>query len=189
MSRSTSITTWNVLALMVVLIGGGATLLMAHQTVRDWAYSGIRIPVGDWYDVDLPAGDVLVYYESAVSLPTANVELTLRDRRGQYIGSHHPDNANEFKLISADWAGRSLWELSIPESDTYTAQAVNYNISREDEDRSGDSIVFAKQPTALSDAMRRRNTTLAVGAAVTIVLAAALYVVHGFSLRHDRSAE
>jgi hypothetical protein len=182
MATRSSISIWNVLALLTVLGGGTLTLLLDQMSIRSWAYSGIRRPIGNEQIVDLPAGELLVYYESPDYVPGQPVYFSIRSADGNRIPYGTPTSDNNFALLMSGWSGRAMWQIDLPEPTRCEVIVLNDMPEFEDEDRSKHQVVFAKQPATLAEATRNRRIIQYLGAGLTIGLAIALYIVHGVTL-------
>lgn len=173
-----NITLWSVLTLLTVVIGGGATLLVDRAQLRRWGESGVAIPLGQPYAVDLPAGDMLVYYESSERVPTNNVLLAMRDAEGRIMRGRRPGEDNSYRLRGDGWSGRALWEYRDLEAGEYTVVVNNPHYASDEEIPERDRVVFAKQPNALADVLANRRRVHVIGIALTLTLAAAFYGAH-----------
>jgi hypothetical protein len=190
MAGQTPITRWSVLALLVVVIGGAATLLMGQLWLERWAGTGQRAEVGLEQTVDLPAGETLVYYESAHAVPAhGTATLSVLDPYGRRVRPIVPAKNHDFRMRFSDWSGRALWKLEILEPGAHTVRCFNVNFVSDDDIPAGDRIVFGKEPGTLGEAMAVRKVILIVGAVATLVLAAVLYIMHGVALQRRRAAD
>ncbi len=183
MSGKNPITKWSVLALLTIVVGGGLTLLAGQAWILVWAGSGLRFTVGNSHNVDLPAGPVIVYYESSAGVPSANVDFVIYDDPQNPIYRKTVTESNSFKTLIGGRSGRSLWELDVPEAGQFEFKSSNDNISAEGEDRSGDRIVFLKQPATLAEAEKIRKVILITGGSITILFVIIFYIMHGIALR------
>ncbi len=182
-SGGSSITKWNLLALVAVVTGSAATWWGGQAWLHRWAGSGLKVPVSAWAEVDLAAGEQLIYYESAVSVPTHNILLTIRHSNGEHLITYPPLDDNNFEMNG--WHGRALFVANLMEAGRYSVHAFNANVASDDDVPAGDRIVFAKQPNTKVEAIRVRRLIHLIGAVVTVGLAIILYLIHGLAL-HDR---
>ena len=188
MARQSSITKWSVLALVVIVIGGATTLLLGQLWLEHWARTGQRAAIGLDQTVDLPAGEVLVYYESAFAVPEiGTASLSAFDPYRRRVRPIIPAEDHTFQMMFSDRCGRALWELDVLEPGTHTVRCFNVNFASDTDVPSGDCIVFGKQPGTVAQALIVRKTILIIGAGITLLLAAILYIIHGAALRR-RSA-
>jgi len=178
-----NVTLWSVLTLVTVVAGGGATLLIDRAQLQRWGESGVAVPLGQPYAVQLPAGDMLVYYESSEQVPTNDVLLAMRDADGHVMRAGLPAEDNSYRLSRDGWSGRALWEYRNLPAGEYTVVVNNPHYASDDEIPERDRVVFAKEPNALADVLALRRRTHVIGLAVTLALAAAFYGAHIWSGR------
>jgi hypothetical protein len=183
-SRPKAITKWNLLALLAVVAGGAVTLGLDQLWIRHWSMSGERFPIGHGLTIDLPARpNLLIYYESAGAVPTANVVLVMTDPYGRRVRPRRAtDDTDNFKVLLGGWSGRALWELDIVEPGVHTFSTFNNNYESDAEVPPGDRIVFLKTPSTLAEVGRIRKLIQITGASVTMLVAIALYVLHALTL-------
>ncbi|MDY7108026.1 MAG: hypothetical protein SYC29_05260 [Planctomycetota bacterium] len=190
MARQSSITRWSVLALIVVLLGGAVTLLLGQLWLEQWARTGQRAAIGRDQTVDLPAGEMLVYYESNIAVPeVGSAKLAVRDPYGRRVRPTIPAEDNTFQMMLSDRCGRALWELNVVEPGEHTVRCFNVNFASDTDVPPGDRLVFGKQPGTVAQALVVRKTILIIGAGITLLLAAFLYIIHGVALQKRRAAE
>lgn len=188
MAGQRPITKWSVLALIVIVIGGATTLLLGQLWLEQWARTGQRAAIGLDQTVDLPAGEVLVYYESAFAVPSVgSAKLSALDPYGRRVQPIIPAEDHTFQMMFSNRCGRALWELDVLEPGEYIVHCSNLNFASETGAPTGDCIVFGKQPGTVAQALSVRKTILIIGAGITLLLAAILYIIHGAALRR-RSA-
>lgn len=173
-----NVTIWSVLTLITVLAGGGGTLLFDRMELRRWGESGIAIPLGQAYDVDLPAGSTVVYYESSAQVPTHDVLLAMRDGDGRLVPLRPPAEDNSYRLNGDGWSGRALWEYADLPEGTYTVVVTNSHYERNEDIPEDDRVVFVKEPNTLADVHARRRRIHLFGVGITLVLAAGFYGAH-----------
>ncbi len=84
-NRTTMITIWSLLALLVVICGSAGTLGLGWLWVRQWVASGTKFPIGEWAQVYVPDGarQSLVYYESDYEVGQQFMRLYMRDAYGE----------------------------------------------------------------------------------------------------------
>ena len=168
---------WSLLALLAVVIGGGSTIAADRIHIRDWAFSGVRVPVGERVEVNLPAGPQLAYYESAGDLPT-NVVLLEMTHDGMGVFERRAKENNEFRLLVGGWSGRSVWSFENLEPGWYTVFVKNAHYETYDDVPDNDRLVFAKDPPTLAEAMRTSWVIRITGSVVTLGLVVVFYTLH-----------
>ncbi len=167
--------------------GSAATWWGGQAWLHRWADSGLKVPVSAWAEVDLLAGQQLIYYESPVSVPTHNIRLTMRQPNGERLITYRPPDDNNFEIDG--WHGRALFEADLIEAGRYSVHAFNANVAADDDVPADDRIVFAKQPNTKVEAVRVRRLIHLIGAVTTVGAGIILYLVHGFALHHRRTFE
>jgi hypothetical protein len=189
MAGQRPITRWSVLALIVVVLGGAMTLLLGQLWLEQWARTGQRAAIGLDQTVDLPAGRILVYYESDIAVPEiGTAALSVFDPYGRRVRPAVPAEDHTFQMMLSDRCGRALWDLDILEPGEHIVHCSNLNFASETGAPAGDRIVFGKQPGTVAQALVVRKTILIIGAGITLVLAAILYIIHGAALRKRNAA-
>lgn len=186
---------------MAVVVGALITLGAAELWMRHWASTGIRIPLDNWYKIDLPAGPTLVYYESHHSIPTGGVVIKEGVPQAGYVprsleeglarGRSAPASSRDrfplvkvaedisFRLRMSEHAGRALWEIDLPKADSFEIRAINTNYPSDSDIPSDDRIVFCKEPDSVKEAVMNQRVIHGAGAGVTVGLAIFFYVLHG----------
>jgi hypothetical protein len=185
MARNRLITPWNVAALFVVVACSALTLLADQLWLQHWSKSGIRAQVGVRHDVLLPAGETLVYYESAGAVPNL-VTLTIFAQDGRRVHTPAAGDDNSFKMAIGGWSGRSLWNVRIPEDGLYAVRCFPASAAEHDEPPASDRVVFYKQPNSLREAMIVRAIIQINGGTLTVLLGGLLYFMHWRTLRRKR---
>ena len=186
-ASGSSITKWNLLALVAVATGSAATWWGGEAWLHRWAGSGLRVPVSAWAEVDLLAGEQLIYYESPVSVPTHNIHLTMRHPNGERLITDRPLDDNNFEING--WHGRALFEANLIEAGRYSVHAFNANVASDDDVPAGDRIVFAKRQNTKVEAIRVRRLIHLIGAVTTVGAGIILYLIHGLALHHRRRSD
>lgn len=182
--RGGSITIWSVLALLVILIGGLATLGAGQLYLQHWVDSGIHVPVGGRYQVHLPYGSTLVYYESKHAVPRRTPLLKVLDSYNAYVGVEPlPDEQNNYRTLLTDWSGRAIHKVSLDEEGTFTVSCSPADYLDLDDIPPDDRVSFYKSPNTLAEAQAMYKSVLIVGATVTVLVAVGLYVLHFAKLR------
>jgi hypothetical protein len=184
-ASGSSITKWNLLALVAVMAGSAVTWWGGQAWLHRWAGSGLKVPVSTSAEVDLSAGEQLIYYESPVSVPTHNILLTMRHPDGERLITHPPLDDNNFEING--WHGRALFEVDLVDDGRYSVDSFNANVASDDEVPADDRIVFAKQPNTRAEAIRVRRLIHLIGAVATVGVAIVLYLIHGLALHHRRT--
>ena len=189
MARQSSITKWSVLALVVIVIGGATTLLLGQLWLEQWARTGQRAAIGLDQTIDLPAGRILVYYESTIAVPEiGTASLSVFDPYGRRVRPAIPAEDHTFQMMFSDRCGRALWELDVVEPGAHIVRCFNVNFASDTDVPTGDCIVFGKQPGTVAQTLVVRKTILIIGAGITLLLAAILYIIHGAALRKRNAA-
>lgn len=190
-SKPKTITKWNVLALMTVLIGLLLTLSLDQLWLAHWVSSGQAFPIGERLKVNLPAGQSLVYYQSPHSVPSDNVTLFLYDLDGnrnripiRFPSTNNPDIS--FRTRFTGISGRALWQLNLEQAGEYRFIAANGNVLSDSEIPIEDQVVFLKVPDTLNESQRVQKIIRIVGASSTFVMMAFFYVLHFLALSKQR---
>jgi hypothetical protein len=187
--RKRRLTRWNVLALIVVVLGAVCTTAAGQLWVHYWAKSGVRVPLGQWHTIDLPAGDMYVYYEVDGPLPDETVFLHVQDSSGRPANAFPNANEdNDYYLAFSGWSGRPLWHLQGLESGPHNVVAWASRHLVDSPTSSAERVVFAKQPNTIAEVDATRKRIQTTGAALTIAVAILLYILHGVSLHRRRVA-
>ncbi|MCZ6834656.1 MAG: hypothetical protein O7G85_02685 [Planctomycetota bacterium] len=181
-SKKNNITKWNLLALGIVVAGGGLTMLLAQMWIINWSESGLRYPLRARQTISLPAGKSFVYYESPFSVPVGRAELQLYDPEG--IRTRVPLITRDisFRINLTGLSGRAMWELDIPQAGEYQFVAASHDVASEDEIPLEDKIVFLKTPNSVQEAKAIQKGIMIIGGSITIVLTAICYLIHMKSL-------
>ena len=181
-------TKWNVLALLVIVIGGGLVLAMDQVWLSSWVNSGKSFPIAQRFNVDLPAGESLVYYESRVGVPRDSVTLYLWDPDGERIFvTQIPDDISYYVWLSG-WSGRALWRLNLPSPGQYSIKCDNHNYPSDKDIPADDRVVFVKQPDSLDSFSGTRKAMQVAGGSFVFVIAVVFYVLHGRALAKRKAA-
>lgn len=178
-----SVTFWNLLALLVLLVGGVATLGAGQLWLRHWAQSGIHVPVGGTHNVPLPHGTTVVFYESAVSVPERDPSLKIRDAYGIWVNVRRITDSNNYRLMLSGWSGRAIGEVTLDEAGTYAITCTPLDFLNMNEVPEGDRVTLLKEPGTLAEANAIYKTILIIGASITVPLTAALYILHFVALQ------
>ncbi len=192
--RRGSITIWNVVALLVIILGGLATLAAGQLYLHAWADSGIHVPVGGRYKVELPYGTSLVYYESSQEVPQRIPLLKVLDAYGAYakVQPIRDLESNNFRMMLTGWSGRATHTIEIDEEGTFTVSCSPADYFSNEDVPADDRVALFKEPNALEEAHATYKLILIVGATITAVLAFACYGMHFTAIRrkaaHDHDA-
>ena len=179
-----SITIWNVLALLVMLLGGGLTFLLAYNYKTQWAQTGQRLEFGSEYQIELAPeqSPVIFFYETASSeASSGDVVLTVYDPFGERITRLAAGSEDE-SFVIAGWHGYPTRELAVDEAGVYRIKCSNVAYSSDKEVPEDDRVVLLKQPPRTTQMLANHRIMLVVGASITMALAIAFYVVHGLTL-------
>lgn len=172
------------LALLTIVIGGGITLGLGQLWIHNWSIGGERFTIGEYHTV--PVGDdwSLVYYESGVSVPDANVDLRFNESEEQYVFQEPIfDAENEFRVMLTGWSGRALYKIRTDRPGEYEFICINDNQPFDEVARTEDRVVFHKVPASLTEAIATRKLIYIVGGTITIILFIGFYVAHGMALK------
>jgi len=180
-----------VLALLTVLTGGLATLALSEMWVRNWMRTGVSKTVGVWEKVKLPAGKVLVYYESRVAVPTVDsdglrADLKVFDAERERMKVTTLDGHLNYHLRLLDWSGIALWEVDVPAAGEYTLVCNNYNVLSDRDIPADDRIVFLRDPPSFHDVKKGRIFILVTGATITMTGVIVFYALHNLALQKRR---
>ena len=193
MSRSKQpITIYSILALVLIVVGGGGVLLYSFIALDNWMASGEKFKVGVNGQIEFAEpGEEVVFYESPKVLPGDPYMITLlmSDPNGdRVVSERYPfDDAEDYAprtiLARTNVLGRPLWKVNIPTAGTYTFRVDN---NHEDQDPDLDRIVFGKNPQSFK-AMQGRTTMLKLGLLGLVGIGAVgLYIMHGITLRKEK---
>lgn len=184
MTSSRSVTRWNLLALLVVVLGAALTLVIDRLWLERWASGGTRVPIATRTPVTLPPGRTLVYYQSRVAVPTyASSRLHVIHGNRHGISIERATEQNDFHLNWSGRSGRALWVIDAPAAAQCEMLCFNAGYRADDEVPPDDCIVFAKSPNTLNEAVRAQQIIRFGGGGLTMVLAFGLYVLHFVQMR------
>jgi hypothetical protein len=178
-----------VLALVVIVVGTIATLGLDQLWLHNWAKSGNAYPINQRLRIELPPGKSLVYYESAESVPSANVTLYLLDSEGDRVYVKSPAKDVSFRMLLGGWSGRALWQLDLPRAGVFTFACYNHNFASDRDIPLDDRIVFLKHPDSVEDVGIVRSLIQVTGATITMTLVIVLYLLHGIAIYKREAME
>lgn len=181
-------TKWNVLALLVIVLGGGLVLALDQMWLSSWVSSGRSFPIAQRYNIDLPAGESLVYYESREGVPRDSVTLYIWDPDSERIFVRPLVDDISYHAWLTGWSGRALWRLNLPAAGQYSIKCDNHNYPSNQDIPADDRIVFLKQPDSLEDFSGVRKTVQVLGGSIVFVVAVSLYVLHGRALAKRKAS-
>ncbi len=199
-ARSQSITKWNMLALLAIVVGSAATLGLSEIWLQNWTRSGHWFPVGSRATVQLPAGRTLVYYESPVAVPRdgdSGATLRVEDADDEPVavrplrayGDEGDGDANlEYRLWLSGWSGRALWEFDAPIAGRYSFVCHNHSVLSDDDLPTDDRIALLRQPDSFAEVRMVRTIVLITGATITITAVIILYMLHSLALQRRRNS-
>lgn len=164
------------------------TLVLDQTWLRAWADSGVSFPIRQRNSIDLPAGRMLVYYESQVSVPVSDALLYLFDPMGNRILPTRPDGDHSYRLWHNNWNGRALWEVEIPRADRYEFICYNNSVLSDDLVPADDRVVFLKQPS-VTEVKTVRAFIQVTGASVTLILILGFYLLHIAAVQRQPDAD
>ena len=170
---------------MVVVIAGAAlTLYNAHLSMQSWATSGKRLPLGEWHQVDLKAGNSLVYYETPLVVPIDFISLNVLDANERAMGVFLTGGTNDFVVNGTNSA--AVFEIEIDAPGSFWIICNDAAAASIDSAPETDRIVFEKSPNSKVEALARRRTIHLVGASITLGLAVLLYIIHGVAVGRSK---
>ena len=187
-AQISSISKWNVLALLVAFVGTGATLAADQIWLMNWSRSGVFFPIGQRTPVQLPAGPTRVYYESPVAVPVGDATLRIFDGDGERLPTRGLDGQDNYRLMFTGWSGRALWEVNVPAAGTYSMVCNNYNFMNDEDIPIGDRVVFLKQPNSFKEVKTVRTIVQVTGATITMTAVIVLYLLHSVTLQKRKKA-
>jgi len=187
-AQVSSISKWNVLALLAAFVGTGATLAADQIWLMNWSRSGVSFPIGQRTPVQLPAGPTRVYYESPVAVPVGDATLRIFDSEGERLPTRGLDGQDNYRLMFTGWSGRALWEVNVPAAGTYSMVCNNYNFMNDEDIPIGDRVVFLKQPNSFKEVKTVRTIVQVTGATITMTAVIVLYLLHSVTLQKRKKA-
>ncbi len=186
MAGQSSITKWNLLALLAAFAGGGATLGLDQIWLNNWVNSGNTFAIGQRVSTHLPAGTTRVYYESAVAVPVGDASLRVIDADGERMPVRLLDGDENYRLLFSGWSGRALWEVNVPAAATYEIVCHNHNFMSDADIPAEDRVVFLKQPDSFKEVKTFRTIIQVTGATITMTAVIILYLLHSLTLQRRR---
>jgi hypothetical protein len=139
--------------------------------------------------VELPAGDMLVYYETAGPIPDENVLLFVKNADGTQVPVRPNSNEdNDYRLDLSGWTGRPLWQLNGLSAGTHRIVAYASRHLRDEPTSTAERVVFAKHPNTIDEVDRWRKRIQVIGGTITLAIAITLYICHAFSLHRRKKA-
>ena len=187
-AQHSSITKWNILALLAAVVGAGSTLAIDQLWLLNWSRSGVAFPVGQRSQVQLPPGLTRVYYESPVAVPVGDATLRVLDSDDERLPVRNLDGEDNYRLLFSGWSGRALWEVNVPAAGTYGLIGHNYNFENDKDIPADDRVVFLKQPNSFSEVKTVRTIIQVTGATITMTAVIILYLLHSLTLQKRRKA-
>jgi hypothetical protein len=197
-ARSSSITKWNVLALLAAAVGAAVTLGSGQVWLENWSRTGQQFPIGRRESLQLPAGPTLVYYESLVAVPmdgdssarlrvaTADGEL-LPIRPLRQYDDGDSGQSMDYRLWFTGWSGRALWEVNVPHEGRYSVVCHNHSVMSDKDIPADDRVVFLREPNSFELVRKVRTFILVTGATLTMTAVILLYALHNLALRKRKS--
>lgn len=172
------ITRWNIAALLIMVIGVAMSWFAGQYSLQRWAQSGEKMPVGEWSAVDLPEGDLIVYYESRIAVPGNSSMLSVRGPDGGLLPPRRVNRGAQ--RASGEIAGLSIEDLFIIDIRQPGQHQLFLLNSSYDPDQlpADDRITVLKVPRTLAAALERRQTVMLIGGSVTGTLAIICYILH-----------
>jgi hypothetical protein len=176
------------LALIAAMGGAALTLTVDQMWLASWFDSGRHFPIGPFATVDLPAGSTLVYYESPVQAPVADVGLYMTDPDGERIRAMNMIDDINYRILLSGWSGRALWKLDVKNPGPHRFRCSNHNYASDDEVPAEDRVTFLKSPQHVQDVSMVRKFIQITGATATVTLVISLYILHGLALRKQATS-
>lgn len=186
MAGQSSITKWNMLALIAAIAGGGATLGLDQLWLNNWVNSGQSFAIGQRASIQLPAGTARVYYESGVAVPVGDASLRVLDADGERMPVRALEGDENYRLLFTGWSGRALWEITIPANGTYEMVCHNFNFMSDADIPPEDRVVFLKTPDSFREVKTFRTFIQVTGATITMTAVIILYLLHSLTLQRRR---
>ncbi len=181
-SQRDSITKWNVLALVSVVLGLVITLTLDQLWVLQWGESGVRFPVGGRQTITLDKGRSIVYYESPHSVPSGPVTFTLFTPDGRRTRVPMILENTSYKIMLTGLSGRAFWQLNTMRPGEYSFETSNDSVLSDDDVPPEDKIVFMKSQT-LAEVQAFQKVIRITGASISIVLLTIFYLKHIVTLK------
>lgn len=175
-----SMTVFSVLALLVLIGGGAMTLLGGRAMLKEWAQSGVALTIGETWEIELPEGPVLAYYQSPDVIPTGHITLHVTTIEGEPVPVRQPDDPNDFAVGGVQ--GRALFAIHTERKGVYLATCRDALGEPGTALPSSDRLMVAKAPNSLAEAMGRTRMVYVVGAAGTLILVIVLYIGHWITI-------
>ena len=172
------ITRWNVLALAVLVIGGGLTWGSGQFVLHSWAVSGESIPIGGWHEVELPEGKVLVHYESERGVPGRHTMFNVRSPSGNLLTQSNVRRSSGRKSGRiGEMSFEDQFYLNVTEPGTHRLHFTNSNFNPGSVPE-GDRVTLGKEPQTIDDAADRQRVVLVIGACITVAMTMTSYILH-----------
>lgn len=194
-SRKRPITIFSILALIVLVVGGGLTVLVSFARIDNWMKSGERFAVGVESAIEfIEPGEQVIFFETRLpELPAHSGAINFHlidgprnDLRFEWI---EPDAQESYAprrvLPTTKVSGRPLWRVTVTEPGLYTFRVDNYHLEQDPEN---DRIVFGKNPQSFREVTKSANQIKFGGLAFTGVLFVTLYVLHAVVLSRRAKA-
>jgi len=191
------ITIYSILALVVLVAGGGATLAFSFLSIDNWIDEGDPYPIGRLNTMELPEGRVVFFFESPEIVPgnPDGVQIYIRRPDGEPLSSERIEDVPISEAESYGPRpflprrrvfGRPLWAVDVPASGVYEVRVTN---NLEEQNMREDRIVVGKTPQSFA-AMKKRNDQLKIaGLSITGAVFVLLYIMHGVSLSRREARE
>jgi len=181
------ITIFNVLALLFLIGGGGATLVLSFWHIDSWIDSGETWEVGKTQRVELSPGELVVFFESPGPLPAIHdqVHLIMRDEsRQQLFAQKIPVSEEETYaprpfLSFTRYSGRPLWRVQVPQQGIYSMYVQN---DHEERAFGEERVAIGKDPSLFSMVHDVNNRIKIAGLSLTGALFVGCYILHGVAL-------
>jgi hypothetical protein len=151
--------------------------------LHNWWRSGISIPIGQRSRVQLPAGTMLVYYESPVAVPAGDAVLRAFDGNDDPVPVKRLDGSMDYRLLLSGWSGRAMWEITIPQAGSYTMVCNNYTVFSDADLPAEDRVALLKRPDSFRQVALVRTFVQVTGATLTMTAVLTLYLLHSLTLQ------
>ncbi len=167
-----------------MIAGAALTLYCAHLSIERWAKSGQRLPLGEWWQIELKAGKSLVYYESPVEVPINFVTLNVLDANNRAMGTFLTGGTDDYVVDGTN--GAAVFEIEIDAPGSFQVICNDAAAASIQSAPEADRVVFGKSPNTKAEALGRRRMIHLVGATITLGLALVLYIIHGIAVRRPK---
>lgn len=187
MAKKRSVTRYSVMALLVLMVGGGSVYFGSMLYLYYWmSESGEQFGLGETYSTVLGPGTTTIFYQTP--------DPTVVESGFLYIGITGPngDRVLAEQMMHRDVDaygpptflegtvpfGRPVWRLEVTEPGEYRFE-VTANHSEQTPD---DRAVINKSPSSIQQAMSLQRTLMLGGLSIVGILFVILYIMHFVTL-------